>query len=118
MFHAENLAAYLAGRERGVTQARWRELVPDYQRVAQTTINFRGRARGELGLKPRRSRCASTARAVPGLSRQRSRPSLSQTGLDRPRGTGRLMHQIAPEMVSDLLRAGWIEPSGEGNIRR
>jgi hypothetical protein len=34
MFHAENLAAYLARRERGVTQARWRELVPDYQRVA------------------------------------------------------------------------------------
>jgi hypothetical protein len=28
MFHAEDLAAYLDGRERGVTQARWRELVP------------------------------------------------------------------------------------------
>jgi uncharacterized protein YndB with AHSA1/START domain len=32
--HAENLAAYLAGRERGDTQARWHELVPAYQRVA------------------------------------------------------------------------------------
>ncbi len=29
--HAENLAAYLAGRERGDTEARWAELVPRYQ---------------------------------------------------------------------------------------
>jgi len=29
--HAENLAAYLAGRERGDTEARWDELVPPYQ---------------------------------------------------------------------------------------
>jgi uncharacterized protein YndB with AHSA1/START domain len=28
---AENLAAYLAGRERGDTEARWAELVPPYQ---------------------------------------------------------------------------------------
>lgn len=34
------------------------------------------------------------------------------------RGTGRLMHQVAPEMVAGLLRAGWIEPSGEGDLRR
>ena len=32
--HAENLAAYLAGRERGDTEARWDELVPPYQGVA------------------------------------------------------------------------------------
>jgi hypothetical protein len=29
--HVENLAAYLAGRERGDTEARWNELVPLYQ---------------------------------------------------------------------------------------
>jgi uncharacterized protein YndB with AHSA1/START domain len=29
--HAENLAAYLAGRERGDTAARWDALVPAYQ---------------------------------------------------------------------------------------
>ena len=29
--HAENLAAYLAGRQRGDTEARWGELVPPYQ---------------------------------------------------------------------------------------
>jgi uncharacterized protein YndB with AHSA1/START domain len=29
--HAENLAAYVAGRERGDTEARWDELVPAYQ---------------------------------------------------------------------------------------
>jgi hypothetical protein len=29
--HAENLAAYLAGRERGDTEARWDDLVPIYQ---------------------------------------------------------------------------------------
>lgn len=29
--HAENLAAYLAGREHGDTEARWGELVPAYQ---------------------------------------------------------------------------------------
>ena len=29
--HAENLASYLAGRERGDTEARWDELVPPYQ---------------------------------------------------------------------------------------
>jgi uncharacterized protein YndB with AHSA1/START domain len=29
--HAEELAAYLAGRERGDTEARWDELVPAYQ---------------------------------------------------------------------------------------
>ena len=32
--HAENLAAYLAGRERGDTEARWAELVPPYQQLA------------------------------------------------------------------------------------
>ena len=32
--HAENLAAYLAGRERGDTGARWQELVPAYQDLA------------------------------------------------------------------------------------
>ena len=32
--HAENLAAYLAGRERGDTEARWDELVPAYQDLA------------------------------------------------------------------------------------
>ena len=32
--HAENLAAYLAGRERGETEARWDALVPPYQDLA------------------------------------------------------------------------------------
>ena len=32
--HAENLAAYLAGRERGNTEARWGELVPPYRDLA------------------------------------------------------------------------------------
>jgi uncharacterized protein YndB with AHSA1/START domain len=32
--HAENLAAYLAGRERADTEARWGELVPSYQNLA------------------------------------------------------------------------------------
>jgi uncharacterized protein YndB with AHSA1/START domain len=32
--HAENLAAYLAGRERAGTEARWDELVPPYQDLA------------------------------------------------------------------------------------
>ncbi len=32
--HAENLAAYIAGRERGDTEARWGELVPPYQDLA------------------------------------------------------------------------------------
>src|ERR1700737_4647943 len=32
--HAENLAAYLAGRERGDTEARWDDLVPPYQDLA------------------------------------------------------------------------------------
>jgi uncharacterized protein YndB with AHSA1/START domain len=32
--HAENLAAYLAGRERGDSDARWGELVPPYQELA------------------------------------------------------------------------------------
>ncbi|MGB6582652.1 MAG: SRPBCC family protein [Streptosporangiaceae bacterium] len=32
--HAENLAAYLAGRERGDTEARWADLVPPYQDLA------------------------------------------------------------------------------------
>jgi uncharacterized protein YndB with AHSA1/START domain len=32
--HAENLAAYLAGRERGNTEERWGELVPAYQNLA------------------------------------------------------------------------------------
>jgi len=32
--HAEDLAAYLAGRERGDTEARWDELVPAYQDLA------------------------------------------------------------------------------------
>jgi uncharacterized protein YndB with AHSA1/START domain len=32
--HAENLAAYLAGRERGDTETRWHELVPAYETLA------------------------------------------------------------------------------------
>jgi uncharacterized protein YndB with AHSA1/START domain len=32
--HAENLAAYLAGREPGDTEARWDDLVPPYQDLA------------------------------------------------------------------------------------
>jgi uncharacterized protein YndB with AHSA1/START domain len=32
--HAEDLAAYLAGRERGDSEARWDELVPPYQDLA------------------------------------------------------------------------------------
>lgn len=32
--HAENLAGYIAGRERGDTEARWGELVPPYQDLA------------------------------------------------------------------------------------
>jgi uncharacterized protein YndB with AHSA1/START domain len=32
--HAENLAGYLAGRERGDNEARWGELVPPYQELA------------------------------------------------------------------------------------
>ena len=32
--HAENLAAYLAGQNRGDTEARWGELVPPYQDLA------------------------------------------------------------------------------------
>ena len=32
--HAENLAAYLGGRERGDSEARWDELVPPYQDLA------------------------------------------------------------------------------------
>ncbi len=32
--HAENLAAYLAGRERDDSDARWEELVPGYQALA------------------------------------------------------------------------------------
>lgn len=32
--HAENLAAYLGGRERGNTKARWGDLVPAYQELA------------------------------------------------------------------------------------
>ncbi len=32
--HAENLAAHIAGRERGDSEARWDELVPPYQELA------------------------------------------------------------------------------------
>jgi hypothetical protein len=32
--HAENLAAYLGGRDRGDSEARWDELVPPYQDLA------------------------------------------------------------------------------------
>ena len=32
--HAENLAAYLAGRTRGDTKARWDDLIPAYQELA------------------------------------------------------------------------------------
>ena len=32
--HAENLAAYLAGRERGDSEARWNGLVPPFQELA------------------------------------------------------------------------------------
>jgi hypothetical protein len=34
LIHAENLAAYIAGREPGEVEARWEELVPPYQDLA------------------------------------------------------------------------------------
>ncbi len=34
--HAENLATYIAGRERGDTEARWDQLVPPYKDLAAT----------------------------------------------------------------------------------
>lgn len=34
--HAENLATYLAGRERGDTEPRWDALLPSYQELAAT----------------------------------------------------------------------------------
>jgi hypothetical protein len=34
--HAENLAAYVAGREPGDFEARWGELVPPYQELVAT----------------------------------------------------------------------------------
>jgi hypothetical protein len=34
--HAENLAAYIAGREPDDIEARWDELVPPYQELAAT----------------------------------------------------------------------------------
>jgi uncharacterized protein YndB with AHSA1/START domain len=34
--HAENLAAHVAGRELGDTEARWEELLPAYQGLAET----------------------------------------------------------------------------------
>ena len=34
--HAETLAAYLTGRERGDTKARWNDLLPAYQELAAT----------------------------------------------------------------------------------
>jgi uncharacterized protein YndB with AHSA1/START domain len=37
--HAENLAAYLDGREHGDTQARWEQIVPAYQRLAATVAS-------------------------------------------------------------------------------
>jgi uncharacterized protein YndB with AHSA1/START domain len=40
--HAENLAAYLAGRERGDTEARWDALVPPYQDLAANIGSERG----------------------------------------------------------------------------
>jgi hypothetical protein len=32
--HAESLAAHIAGREQGESEARWEELVPTYQALA------------------------------------------------------------------------------------
>jgi hypothetical protein len=42
--HAENLAAYLAGRTRGGAQARWEELVPAYQNLAASISLWIGQA--------------------------------------------------------------------------
>jgi uncharacterized protein YndB with AHSA1/START domain len=44
--HAENLATYLAGRERGDIEARWGELVPPYQELAASIAGSRGGVRG------------------------------------------------------------------------
>jgi hypothetical protein len=41
--HAENLAACLAGRERGDSEARWDDLVPPYQDLAASIIVGRSR---------------------------------------------------------------------------
>ena len=45
--HAENLAAYLAGRARGDTRARWDDLVPAYQELA-ASIATKSAARSRL----------------------------------------------------------------------
>ena len=40
--HAENLAAHIAGRERGDTEARWDELIPPYQGMAANVSQHEG----------------------------------------------------------------------------
>ena len=54
--HAENLAAYLAGRERGDTEARWDELVPAYQDLAANVHDSMLSSRLGLTLDPARVR--------------------------------------------------------------
>jgi hypothetical protein len=51
--HAENLAAYLAGRD-GNTEARWDELVPPYQDLAPTLASTQSPA---LGFHSRTGAC-------------------------------------------------------------
>jgi uncharacterized protein YndB with AHSA1/START domain len=47
--HAENLAAYLAGRNRDDSQPRWDDLLPAYQALAAAIGIGTGRVRAQLG---------------------------------------------------------------------
>ena len=40
--HAENLATFLAGRDRGDTEARWGELIPPYHELATRIVTAGG----------------------------------------------------------------------------
>ena len=63
--HAENLAAYLAGRERGDTEARWDELVPPYQDLAATSASWYGSNIGEGGAPRAGIRVGPAPRQLP-----------------------------------------------------
>jgi uncharacterized protein YndB with AHSA1/START domain len=44
--HVENLAAYLAGQQRGDSEARWEALVPPYQALATNVVQSSGSTSG------------------------------------------------------------------------
>ena len=102
--HVEDLAAHIAGRERGDADARWGELLPAYQDLAANAGEYRLSPGGSaaVGLPAPRGRSAHTVRLASDSSITPGQWAWAAAAASCATG-GFLMSECAPEKGSPLV---------------